>query len=107
MIKVFMDYSNVKFVIDSTLPVSSMTNSHIGLVHEHKDIAKPIERNIRVRTPNQLSSNKYIFMRRNLNWDGGSVTGGDKSISQSFFGKERYFRSVTEYNGVPIKYGTL
>ena len=28
MVKVFMDYSNVKFVIDSTLRVSSMTSFH-------------------------------------------------------------------------------
>ena len=80
-----MDSSNVKFVTDSTLRVSSMTSSHIGLVHEYIDIPKPIEQHLRVRTPNQLSSNKYIFMRRNLNWDGGRVTGGDKSIAEYFF----------------------
>ena len=35
MIKIFMDSSNVKFVTDSTLRVSSITNFTIGLVHEY------------------------------------------------------------------------
>ena len=35
VIKVFMDSSNVKFVIDPTLRVSSITNFIIGLVHEY------------------------------------------------------------------------
>ena len=35
MIKVFMDSSNVKFVINSTLRVSSITNFSIGFVHEY------------------------------------------------------------------------
>ena len=35
MIKMFMDSSNVKIVIDSTLTVSSITNFIIGLVHEY------------------------------------------------------------------------
>ena len=35
MIKIFVDSSNVKFVIDSTLRISSITNIIIGLVHEY------------------------------------------------------------------------
>ena len=35
MIKVFMDSSNVKIAIDSTLRVSSITNFIIGRVHEY------------------------------------------------------------------------
>ena len=35
MIKMFMDSSNVRFVIDSTLRVSSITNFIVGLVHEY------------------------------------------------------------------------
>ena len=44
MIKIFTDSSNVKFVIDSTLCVSSITNFIVGLVHEYIVLVRSINK---------------------------------------------------------------